>query len=96
MTIPYHASITAIHFTVKQHGRYVLRGGETTRCGDSRHEELIEMCVRGLHASMSIDDARRYAPVGAVPTRVKVWGRVQFGRDKLVGTDRKIIEEIEE
>jgi len=54
------------------------------------------MCERGLHASLSPEDAKEYAPSPAVLTRVHVWGRVIVGQDKLVATDRQIIEIVEE
>jgi hypothetical protein len=72
-----------------------MRCGSQVLAGEHLHVDNIEMCRRGLHASMTKADAKQYAPVGAVLTRVKVWGRIRFEKDKLVATDRMIIGEID-
>jgi len=54
------------------------------------------MCEYGLHASFTPEDARDYAPYKSVLTKVKIWGRVIIGRDKMVATDRMILRKEEE
>jgi hypothetical protein len=58
------------------------------------HEPEIALCEKGLHASFTIEDAKKYAPVNSVLTEVKVWGRIIIDKDKMVATDRMIVREI--
>ena len=55
-------------------------------------QDNIEMCRCGLHASLVPKDAKKYSPNNTVLTKVKVWGEIHIGKDKLVATDRQIIE----
>ena len=73
-----------------------MRYGGKVKVGQKLHEDEIEMCQRGLHASFTPEEAEKYKPQNAVLTRVKVWGRVIVGEDKLVATDRQIIEIVED
>jgi hypothetical protein len=52
------------------------------------------LCERGLHASVRALDAFRYAP-GPIACRVKVWGEVVIGDDKLAGTHRQCVSMID-
>lgn len=47
-----------------------------------------ELCERGLHASVRAIDALGYAP-GPIACRVRVWGDVVLGGDKIAGTHRE-------
>jgi hypothetical protein len=71
---------------------FILRTGAPINIGDHLHEDGIELCKRGLHASLSARDAKKYAPPESVLTKVKVWGRIIVDKDKLVATDRQIVE----
>ncbi|MGB2806247.1 MAG: hypothetical protein WBC22_00795, partial [Sedimentisphaerales bacterium] len=53
--------------------------------------DKLEMCLFGLHASVRIIDALNYAP-GALICRVEVGGRIIKGDDKLVASERTIIQ----
>jgi hypothetical protein len=57
-------------------------------------EPPIELCVRGLHASLEPFDALQYAP-GPTLARVEVAGDIVIGDDKLVATRRRIIARID-
>jgi len=81
----------AWHYIQPAKSGYTLRNGNSTAVGDKLHEDDIAMCSRGLHASLTVADAKLYAPNGAVLTEVKVWGDVILGMDKLVATDREIV-----
>ena len=81
------------HFIQKAGDAYKLRNGFMCKIGEHIHEDEIEMCSKGLHASFSVDDARQYAPPGSILTKVKIWGKVIIGKDKVVATDRMIISE---
>jgi len=84
---------TAYHYIKKDEvGELVLRNGKTAKLGERLHEDKIDLCECGLHAGLSIEDAAKYAPKNSVLTRIKIWGRIKIGKDKIVGTDRKIIE----
>ena len=86
----------AYHYIKKSpNGTYVLRSGKHVARGETITEPRIKMCEHGLHASLLWKDARTYAPYDSVLTKVKVWGRIICHKDKLVATNRQIIEEIE-
>ena len=53
-----------------------------------KHQPIL--CERGLHASVRAIDALRYAP-GPIACRVRVWGDVVNGGDKLAGTHRECL-----
>lgn len=53
------------------------------------HEGPLEMCISGLHASVLLIDALRYAP-GVTLCRVKCCGAIVSSYDKLVCTRRTI------
>ena len=87
---------TAYHYICQsetREGKYRMKGGKIVAAGDPVHEDKIELCQRGLHASLSELDARQFRPQDAVLTRVLVWGDIIVGKDKLVATDRMIVEE---
>jgi hypothetical protein len=50
----------------------------------------VELCESGMHASVHLMDALRYAP-GGVLCRVAVWGDVQIADDKIVGRNREVL-----
>jgi len=54
-------------------------------------EPDIEICARGLHASLSEKDARKYCD-GFVVTKVACSGRIIVQHDKFVCSRRKVIE----
>ena len=72
---------------------YVARNGMLISISDELTESEIAMCEKGLHASLLPTDARQYAPSNSVLTKVKIWGRVIVGKDKLVATHRQLIME---
>lgn len=85
----------AYHYIRKsEDGSYVLRLGRHVSIGDVLNESKIQMCQCGLHASMLPEEARIYAPNDSVLTRVRIWGKVICGKDKLVATHRQIIKEV--
>jgi len=92
LIIPEPYAWDAYHCVRIRDGKYVLRDGRKVRVGEELYEPNIKLCVRGLHASLSPKDAVRYAPPNSVLTKVKVWGKVQVDKDKLVATNRKIVE----
>ncbi len=50
----------------------------------------LEMCVRGLHASVRALDALGYAP-GPIICRVRLAGEIIRDTDKVVATDREVL-----
>jgi hypothetical protein len=83
---------SAYHFIQAQGAELITRSGEKVTVGEPLHEDKIVMCEKGLHASFTAGEARKYAPAGSVLTKVLVWGRVIVDKDKLVATDRQIVE----
>jgi len=75
--------------------KYVLRAGREIDRDEILFEGKIELCSHGLHASLLKEQASLYAPKESVLTKVKVWGDVVFGSDKLVAQYREIICEVE-
>ena len=74
-------------------GELVLRNGRLTHIGDHLHEDKIDICSRGLHASLSRSDAAVNRPLDCtVLTRVLVWGDIACVHSELVATDREIVE----
>ena len=80
-------------------GWYFSEESRLLRYGDARpialgvtHEVAapIELCKRGLHASVRAIDALEYAP-GPIVWRVKLSGEINTGDDKCVATHRKYI-----
>jgi hypothetical protein len=56
------------------------------------HNGEIALCRTGLHASLSIEDARKYKPGGkAKLCKVLCWGDLIVSKDKLVCTDRLVV-----
>lgn len=53
-------------------------------------KELV-LCEKGMHVSKSVYEALNYAP-GSILCRVKVWGSVIEGEDKIVGRNREVLE----
>jgi hypothetical protein len=97
ITIPKRSAWIAYHYIVPiRDSQYRLRNGIPISAGQHIHEDKIKMCECGLHAGLCEQDARNYAPSGSVLTKVKVWGRIQLQKDKLVATDREIIEVLSE
>jgi len=74
----------------------LLRNGKACEVGETLFEEEIGLCVSGLHSSLKEEEALTYAPKNSILTVVNVWGKVIFGRDKLVSNFRKIIKVIGE
>ena len=80
----------AWHYIKKTNNGYKLRNGQVVKMGEVVEEPEIKMCERGLHASLNAEDAIQYAPAFSVLTKVKVWGRIEVQKDKLVATHRMI------
>ena len=93
LDVPETAGWMCYHYIqIAEKGRFRSRTGKNVVLGQHLHEDEIEMCHRGLHASLDPGDAKAYSPENGVLTKVLVWGRIHLGKDKLVATDRKIIE----
>lgn len=58
------------------------------------HKGPLRLCESGLHASIDIMDALRYAP-GPILCRVRCAGEIIYGADKLVCTRRTPVEVID-
>ena len=80
-------------------GWYFSKESRLLRYGDARpiaigvtHEVAapIELCKRGLHASVRAIDALEFAP-GPIVWRVELSGEIKLGDDKCVATHRKYI-----
>ena len=80
-------------------GWYFSEESRLLRYGDARPIALgvthevdapIELCWRGLHASVRAIDALHYAP-GPIVWRVELSGKIETGDDKCVATRRKYI-----
>jgi len=83
--------ITAYHFLVLGgRMRHPVNGHTHVTKGLSLHEDEIQLCVRGLHASIEPIDALQYAP-GPCLTLVECSGKIVKDIDKIVCTDRKVI-----
>ena len=93
--IPKECAWIAYHYIRKDRDGYLMRNGKHIKVGEIVHEAKIEMCVCGLHAGLSKYEAKQYAPTRSVLTKVKVFGKIILGKDKLVATDRYIIEQID-
>ena len=91
--IPKDNAFTAYHYIKKTCKGYIMRNDQVIKAGEELYEKEIELCVKGLHASLNVKDAKRYAPNNSVLTTVKVWGNMLFDKDKLVATNRMIIKE---
>ena len=80
-------------------GWYFSEESRLLRHGDGRPIALgvmhevdapIELCERGLHASVRAIDALEFAP-GPIVWRVELSGEIKMGDDKCVATHRKYI-----
>ena len=80
-------------------GWYFSKESRVLQYGDARPIALgvthevdapIELCERGLHASVRAIDALEYAP-GPIVWRVELSGEINAGDDKCVATHRKYI-----
>ena len=85
----------AYHFIEKRNGGLYLRGGRKVELEEEIWEEEIELCTKGLHASLCQEDAEKYKPSSPILTEVLVWGKVIVGDDKIVSQYRKIIKKLE-
>ena len=86
----------AYHYIKKSsNGNYILRSQKQVKKGEVLTEKRIKICEYGLHASLSPEEARSYAPYGSVLTKVKIWGRIICQKDKLVATHRQIVDEVQ-
>jgi hypothetical protein len=88
-------ALTAFHYIKKVGNQFLLRNGVLIKINEPVHESKIKLCELGLHASLTKEDANLYAPAGSVLTKVKVWGQVKFAKNKLVATNRMIVEVLE-
>jgi hypothetical protein len=79
--------ILAWHFVGSKlrDGRKIPKDGEKLTCNDE-----LKLCVSGLHASIRVLDALRYAP-GVICCRVEISGKIIKGTDKLVCSERTIL-----
>jgi hypothetical protein len=77
----------AYHFVADKlrDGRAIPPDGEWLE-----HTGKIEMCRAGLHASLHVADALKYAP-GATLCLVELDGEIQIGDDKVAASKRRII-----
>ena len=87
-TQPRH--VLAWHFLaadgkMAHHKNTLVRVGKTYTCRGP-----ISLCNHGLHASVRILDALRYAP-GPICCRVEMIGTIQHGQDKLCSTRRTVL-----
>ena len=83
--------ITAYHFlALGGRMRHPVNGHTHVVAGLALHEDEIQLCVRGLHASIKPIDALQYAP-GPCLTLVECSGKIVKDIDKIVCTDRKVI-----
>ena len=72
-----------------------LRDGQTLTKGKTyEYQGKLELCYSGLHASLKILDALRYAP-GNTICRVECSGHILESFDKLVCSKRKVLWYIE-
>jgi len=92
LIIPKSHAWDVYHYVRVCDGKYILRNNREVNVGEELYEPSIKMCVCGLHASLSPEDAAKYAPPNSALTKVKVWGKLRVGVDKLVATNRKIVE----
>ena len=84
----------AYHYIRKDKEGFIMRNGSRIQAGEELHENQIELCKCGLHAGLSRENAREYAPPDSVLTEVLVWGEIVISNDKLVATDRMLVREI--
>jgi len=92
--IPQDSAWTAYHY-LRHHGStLLLRDGREVQPGEVLHEDEVILCQCGLHAGLSPECARTYAPSDAVLTKVKVWGKIVVGWDKLAAEYRQIVQVI--
>jgi hypothetical protein len=77
----------AYHFVADKlrDGRVIPPDGEWLE-----HTGKIDMCIAGLHASLHVADALKYAP-GATLCLVELDGKIGVGDDKVVASKRRII-----
>ncbi|MHC4397492.1 MAG: hypothetical protein ACYS1A_17765, partial [Planctomycetota bacterium] len=94
ITIPKSKAWIGYHYIQKTDGKYILRNGKAIKVKEICHEKEIKMCKYGLHAGLSKNNAKKYAPINSVLTKVAIFGKIIVGNDKLVATDRYIIEEV--
>jgi hypothetical protein len=92
LKIPASNPWNCYHYIFHKDGKFTMRNHQQITIGQELHEENIRMCECGLHASITPKDAENYKPYSSVLTKVQIWGRVIVGKDKLVATDRKLIE----
>ena len=65
----------------------IVQVGQTYRY---EGKEPIELCKRGMHGSVKIMDALKYAE-GNIICRVELSGDIIHGDDKVVATERKVL-----
>jgi len=94
--VGYNNCIEAWHYIKKDGRRLVMRNGQEVELNEQLYENNIKLCACGFHSSIKESEAKEYAPNGSVLTKVKVWGRVIYGEDKLVSTNREIIEVLDD
>ena len=58
--------------------------------GQVLHEHDIELCSKGLHSSLLVEQAKKYMPTGGILTDVLIWGECIIGHDKIVSQYRKV------
>ena len=80
--------VRAYHFT----NGWQLRDGRKLVAGhEYRHNDILLMCRSGLHASIHLMDALKYAN-GSVLSLVDCYGTVIYDTDKLVCTRRRVVD----
>lgn len=77
----------AWHFT-RADRRLRYGDGRLVRVGETlRHDGCVRLCASGLHASVALIDALKYAP-GPYVWRVRLGGEIVPGDDKVAASER--------
>ena len=83
-------TVKAWHF-LPQDGRLRYGSNELVEVGKVlRVRSPLQMCRRGLHASLRLIDALQYAP-GPIVCRVECGGEIEKDTNKLVAETRKVL-----
>jgi hypothetical protein len=86
-----HQSWNAYHFCCVEDGKLRLRDLKIKDIHSVlHHKEKLILCTAGFHASLTIKDARQYAPINSHCFMVKVWGKIILDEDKLVAEYRQV------
>lgn len=93
--VPKEKAWEVYHFIEKVNGKYKTRyNKKIIKKGDILYEPEIDLYNCGLHASLSIEDAKKYAKSDMVLTKCLVWGDIIVGENKIVAQYRQLIKDI--